>query len=126
MTCMRLHLRRGLLNIMDCMQGDDMAMGSVREPEPSRGEDGGAESADADIEGQCGSGLGDGGEGEQLDAGPFSALKDLDTTEHLKQHNADDLVQEHEYYDHYFNSSIIDPDDEYYGAYDDAYYLPAE
>ena len=107
---------------------DDRPAGSVRVAEPS-----GAETLElltagsAEAEEQCERGLGDGNEGGNSDEGPLKALKELDTTEQLKQIGTDNnLLHEHEYYDHYFNSTIVDPDDEYYIEYDDAYYLPAE
>jgi hypothetical protein len=111
------------------MQVVDRPGASARVAEHSRGEylEGhkGGGSASAEAEEQCETGLGDGSKGGGTNEEQLMALKELDTTEQMKQIGADKLLQEHEYYDHYFNSSMVDPDDEYYIDYDDAYYLPA-
>lgn len=74
---------------------------------------------------QCESGLDGGSDDEGTCEGPLAQLRELDTTEYLEHTAVEDVsLLEHEYYDHYFNSSADNPDDEYYNYYDDSYYLP--
>ncbi|BDA50436.1 hypothetical protein COCOBI_16-1120 [Coccomyxa sp. Obi] len=95
-----------------------------REREGSSGNEGATVEAAGDAQ-RCESGLDDGSDDEGTCEGPLAQLRELDTTEYLEQKAVEDVsLQEHEYYDHYFNASANNPDDEYYSYYDDSYYLP--
>ncbi len=111
------------------MQAGDRALGAsgeamLGEREGSSGKEVTAVDAAGGAQ-QCESGLDGGSDDEGTCEGPLAQLRELDTTEYLEQTAEEDVsLQEHEYYDHYFNSSADNPDDEYNSYYDDSYYLP--
>ncbi len=111
------------------MQADEGPIGGSREAlqrerERSSGNEAATVNAAGDAQ-QCESEVTGGRDDEGTCEDPLAQLRELDTTAQSERTAVEDVsLQEHEYYDHYFNSSADNTDDEYYSYYDDAYYLP--